>query len=92
MKTVWKYRLNFYKAVSIDFQMPKGAKIVHVASERTGSVESFVSLWVEVDTEAPLQKRSFIVVGTGQERPVPAVYCGTVMVPPGLVLHLYETT
>jgi hypothetical protein len=49
-------------------------------------------MWVEVDTEAPLEDRHFAVVGTGHPIPVAlTAYLGTALTRSGAyVWHVYE--
>lgn len=84
MRTIFKYEL----AVTDDrqsVQMPKGA-ILRAVQLQYGAV----TIWAEVESENPREKRSFRVYGTGnpieQERDV---YVGTVQTPP-FVWHVYE--
>lgn len=69
---------------------------------RVGEQDLKVVVWVEVDTDLPLIKRHFYVVGTGHEIPEGAgEYYGTVQFlvpsplghqgrPQEIVLHIYE--
>lgn len=91
MKTIWKYRIPYFERTEESFDIPVGGAIVHVAREKTGSVQDYVSFWVEVNTTAPTERRSFVIIGTGHPIPTGTVYRGTVIAPP-LVIHLYERT
>lgn len=91
MRTVWKYRIPYWEQTEATFDIPVGGTIVHIAREKTGSVEDFVSLWVEVNSTAATEARSFVIVGTGHPIPVGSRYRGTAFSSP-LVIHLYEQT
>jgi len=50
-----------------------------------------ISIWVEVDIEAPKVERTFYVFWTGQEiPPLRLNYLGTVTTKNGLVWHVFE--
>lgn len=86
MKSVWKYEVDVTEATTIE--MPKGARIVHVAHQR--NVDHILTFWAEVNLAAHLESRRFIAAGTGHRIPDDARYVGTDCVNPMLVWHLYE--
>ena len=55
MKTIYKYPTG-------SIQIPKGARVLTAGCQ---SGEFYI--WAEVDTEAPLEDRKFVVYGTGWE-------------------------
>lgn len=59
MLTVWKYRIP--KSPEHAIGMPQGAKILRVAEQ-----DWEVTLWALVDTEKPIEYRSFAVLATGE--------------------------
>lgn len=86
MRSIWKYDLN---SIVNDVAMPKGATVRHV-DRKGGRADVFASLWVEVDTDAPLEGRTFVIAGTGQQLHA-GTYVGTVL--DGsleLVWHVFE--
>lgn len=92
MRTVWKHQIEYFHEITRTFEIPEGAKLVHVAPEvnNPGSLGVKVaSLWFEVDTDQPLTRRTFTVYGTGHAMPDDGRHAGTICVPP-LVLHVYE--
>lgn len=82
-KTIWKYELE----PSTTLEMPVGAKILHVHEQN-----DVMCLWALVDTEAPLEVRTFSVYGTGHPmHNHPMEYIGTAHLSGGsLVLHVFE--
>lgn len=90
MKAIYKYVMTGPEGSGQCIQMPKNAKILHVADQRNQ-----LCLWAEVDTEQPLEERSFFVAATGQDisfsKSAPRQHLGTVLMFHGeLVLHVYE--
>jgi hypothetical protein len=83
MKTIWKYALHPYTS----HMMPVGAKLLSVHAQG-----SEICLWALVDTEAALEERKFVVVGTGHKVPENAgQFIGTALLCLGvLVLHVFE--
>ena len=56
MKTIFKYAL-----VPGPIELPEGAEVVHF--DRDG--DGIASIWCLVDTEKPVEKKTFVVKGTG---------------------------
>jgi len=83
MKTVWKYDLYFSPNVNIT--MPKGAKILSVQNQYDN-----LHLWALVDTEAPLELRTFAVFETGEFKESYGNHLATVQIR-GFVWHVFET-
>lgn len=85
MKTIFEYTLP--KATPATIEMPQGATIL-VAQNQSEAVV----IWAEVDTELPLETRTFVTALTGQ--PLPRgkkQFLGTVQLQGGaLVFHVYE--
>lgn len=86
-KQVWKYNVRIDSSADT-FQIPMLAKILHVESQSPSS-SNYFQFWAEVDTDAPLEERTFIVVGTGHEIGPGYEYRGTALVDIE-VWHLYE--
>lgn len=84
---VWKFSLSVEHAGRrATINMPKGAKIVHIAN--WGGAWS---VWAEVDPDAPLVERTFTVIPTGlMDVPESGVYLETIFAPGGFVWHVYE--
>jgi hypothetical protein len=82
-RVIWKFQLHPQEAVS----MPAGARIL-VAREQGDSI----CLWAEVDPEAPSERRSFDVYGTGNALSAePGRYLGTALLEGGrFVFHVYD--
>lgn len=89
MKTIWKYQLFYIREDNCVFNIPRGAKVVHVA--RVHEEGSVLSFWVEFDRADIFQKeqRKFTVFGTGHSIPQLSTYHGTI-IDNNLLLHLYE--
>jgi hypothetical protein len=64
--------------------MPKGSTVVQV-----GIQGGLYCVWAMVDTDAPLEERRFVVVGTGRELTVNMHHVGTVFENP-FVWHIME--
>ncbi len=86
MRTIFKYPLPGQKFNPVTLMMPRGALVRHVAGQGDA-----VTLWAEVDTDAPLEARVFGVSGTGwdlaEDR---SLYLGTAFLPDGTVWHVHE--
>lgn len=86
MKTIWHYSLVSRpgcQAVSI----PAGGKVLCAANR-----EGRPTIYVEVESDARRQLRTFWTLGTGNPMPdtdVPLTYIGTVQQPP-YWWHIYE--
>jgi hypothetical protein len=78
MKTIYKYNL------SQPVHMPLGSTIVKV-----GIQNGQCCIWALVDTDAPVEERRFVVVGTGSEIDDNMVYVGTMFEEP-FVWHVME--
>lgn len=83
MKSVWKFVLHPHARN----MLPIGAKLLSVHAQG-----SDLCLWALVDTEADLENREFVIVGTGHEVPEHAgEFVGTALLVGGqLVLHVFE--
>ena len=65
MRTVWKF--PFMLLGQIGLQMPQGAKILLVQPQIGQG--NWPTMWAEIDTDAPLVERYFLLTGTGH--PIP---------------------
>lgn len=85
-KTIWKYIIPITDDVTIE--MPHNARILpHAAPGPDGRS---LLIWAEVDPEAPINERRFLVIGTGNPiPPIPCHYIATTVAPP-FVWHLYD--
>ena len=83
-RQVWRYQIPFGPPFTVS--MPTGGVTRHVAIK---SGENTISLWVEVDMQAPEVSHTFQWIGTGCPIPYRAEYVGTAQEPP-FVWHLYE--
>lgn len=84
------YKYPFLLADEVDLQLPKGARILHVAQQPMASGD--LQLWAHVDRRQSLVTRKLRVYGTGFDMPGDAgKYVGTVLVNGGaLVWHVYD--
>jgi hypothetical protein len=81
--TVWKFHLPITGAHEID--MPAGAEVLCA-----GAQFDYVMIWARVDPSAPMEKRVFHVVGTGDACPA-GKYIGTAFKFDGeFVWHVFE--
>jgi hypothetical protein len=88
MRTIWKYPVPASRRGAVE--MPKGAKILTVQMQGDD-----VCMWAMVDPAAPLERRQFLVVGTGHDIPGAdaLTYLGTFQPDEGgspLVFHVFE--
>lgn len=83
MKTVYKYILE----PDTVLDMPEGGAVLCVHAQDNG-----IHLWALVDSAAPLEKRRFVIFGTGIDISIPGLsYIGTVHLFHGrLVFHVFE--
>jgi hypothetical protein len=83
MKAFWKFVLHPYARN----MLPVGAKLLSVHAQGDD-----LCLWALVDTEAPLEDREFVIVGTGHEvHDHAGAFIGTALLANGrLVLHVFE--
>jgi hypothetical protein len=80
---VFKYQLS---DVDPEAEMPRGARVLHV-----GEQYGRLYLWALVDPTQPLQRRQFVVRGTGGDVPDGLTYLGTAFFGHGaIVLHVFE--
>jgi len=87
MRSVWKFPIPVGSLSTVE--MPRGAKILHVACQYGKDL----TLWAEVDTEAEEEVRHIAVFGTGHQMTDEWThhFIGTVLLNGGaLVLHVYE--
>ncbi len=83
-RAIWKYEFEVTEIVQV-YDVPAGAKPVHVAAQGR-----HVCLWMDVDNEATMGERSFMVAGTGHDGlPADAAYLGAAHIHP-FVWHLFE--
>ena len=95
MDAVYKYKLSMDDEA--DVEMPKGARILHIAWQDAGHQDVLrrpagsIQIWAMVDSDAEMEIRRFNVRGTGH----PCVgihaddYISTVFVR-DLVFHIFE--
>jgi hypothetical protein len=88
MKAIFKYRVPIMEVSKID--LPEGADIV-----RVDGVDGAIWMWAVVDTEAPLETRTFHLFKTGGEMPddiskYKYIGCGAIFVQLELMLYVFE--
>lgn len=85
MQSIWKFPLTTTGEQSVD--MPQGAKILACQTQNNTPC-----LWCVVDVNAPREKRTFRIYGTGHEFRG-GEYVGTYQIHNGgLVFHVFEET
>lgn len=82
MRTIWKFPIYSYTPTVVE--MPVGAVVVSVAQQ-----DQKPTLWALVDPDAPTERRTFSVVGTGWTFTEAMRYVGTFHAPP-FVWHVVE--
>ncbi|MGU3409137.1 hypothetical protein ACLBWP_03435 [Microbacterium sp. M1A1_1b] len=88
-RTVWKYTIPVQDD-PVTVELPVGAEIVDIA---TSGQPDTINLWAVVEPAARLERRVFIVRGTGQPVPAGVAHRGTVhwpVIPAPLVFHVFE--
>ena len=89
MHTIHRYELPISDQVTV--RMPREAEILSVA---TGDrYPNSISVWAKVFSEAPLARRTFWIVGTGNPLPADidkAKFVGTVKHDHNLIWHIYD--
>jgi hypothetical protein len=84
---IWKFRITVGAMCAVD--MPAGARVLHFASQFGDSM--VLQIWAQVDRSAAVERRLFVIVGTGHDVPAGAKYIGTAITLKGsLVWHLFE--
>ena len=83
MITIHKFTLTGRHSTPVE--LPKGSIILN-CDIQSGEI----CLWAKVNTEEPMEKRYFTIVGTGWEIDNNMCYIGTVQSPP-YVWHIMET-
>jgi hypothetical protein len=82
-RTVWRYAVVPAPAV-IEIPTPGDAKVLAIGPSREG-----LSVWIEVEPDAPKSITSLYVIGTGWPVPESARHVGTHTTVGGFVWHLY---
>lgn len=86
MQTVWKFYLQIGGVWEVE--MPANAEILSLALQGAD-----LFFWAKVEPGNALERRRFLVVGTGHGIPHYAEkFLGTVHLANGLVLHAFEIT
>lgn len=87
MKTIFKYTIPFMEKVSMD--LPVGAQVV-----RIDGMDGFLFMWCIVDTDAPIEKREFLLFKTGSPMPsykeLRYLGCGAIFVQMELMMYVFE--
>lgn len=78
---IWKYPV-----ASLPVDVPRGGKAVYVGAQGRG-----VFIWIMVEPDVILERRTFTFVGTGGLCP-DGSYVGTCQDDYGYVWHVFETT
>ena len=90
MKTVWKFEIGL--TTIQELEIPKEARILSL--QRQGHrKDDKICMWCLVDTEAETEKRTFFLLGTGEELPTGVKYefVGTIQYFSGVpMVHLFE--
>jgi len=82
-RAIWKYEFEITAIVQA-YDVPKGSMPVHV--EMQGR---HLCMWMDVNTAADKDERSFVIIGTGHPVPDDAAYIGTAQ-QGEFVWHLFE--
>lgn len=88
--TIHKYEFDFEIGEVFELELRRDAHLLHVDHQPSTNKHA---IWAAVDTNLPMIKRKFFVVGTGQPLPVDRAIApvGTWLVGDGsLVWHLWE--
>lgn len=87
MRTIWKFTLEVTDQQTL--LMPAGAQILSVQVQHGAP-----QLWAAVDSDSPLESRSFEIFGTGHWLPPRlGAFVGAFQISGGtLVFHVFEAT
>lgn len=93
MNVIYKYRLPFKEVAEV--VLPVGARIIRIDGEDSGPAAGQISIWAIVDSEAPLETRTFHLFKTGGAMPDnihEAVYhgCGAIFIQMELMMYVFE--
>lgn len=93
MNVIYKYRLPFMEQAKVN--LPVGAQIIRIAGETDPLTGGQISLWAIVDTEAPLETRTFHLFKTGGKMPDDiGLYmylgCGAIFIQMELMMYVFE--
>jgi hypothetical protein len=89
MKKIFKYRLPFMEVATVE--MPYDAHVI-----RIDGLDGALWIWAIVDTDAPIEKREFLLFKTGAQMPDDIlsdyVYlgCGAIFVQMELMMYVFE--
>jgi hypothetical protein len=88
MKTIHKYQLGMAEVAKV--QMPQDASII-----RIDGIDGFLYIWAVVDTEAPMEERTFHLFKTGAPMPddIHTYHyhgCGGIFVQMELMMYVWE--
>ncbi len=88
MKTIHKFPITSMSRETV-LDVPKGANFLAVQTQG-----QTVTLWAEVDTDQPYEKRCVFMIGTGHPLPdEPCEYIGTTQMLGGnLIWHFYAAS
>lgn len=89
LRTIRKFRVTIHGVAYVN--MPANARVLPYIEP--GAVWGSLTLWAEVDPTAPMVKRRFRIVGTGQPIPdtYPCHYLGTTRCG-NLIWHVYDAS
>lgn len=84
------YKYPFLVADEVTLQLPKGARILHVAQQPLASGD--LQLWAHVDKRAELVPRRLRIYGTGHDMPGDAgkFICTVLMNGGAVIRHIYD--
>ncbi len=91
MDSIWKFTLAITDLQEVE--MPGGAEVISVATQRNHAGEEILCIWAIVDPMAVRVKRKFVVIGTGANigPQLDLKFIGTALMLGGkLVWHVFE--
>lgn len=92
MNTIWRFVIDMRAAAEnrarVEFEMPLGARILHVDLQQRAPWEP--SMWVLLDDQREPVKRTFEIVGTGHPTEFDASQHVATWQQDGYVWHLFE--
>lgn len=89
MKKIFKYRLPFMEVATVE--MPYEAKVI-----RIDGLDGALWIWAIVDTDAPIEIRTFHLFKTGAQMPNDILEsynylgCGAIFVQMELMMYVFE--
>ena len=93
LASVWKFTLPVQAAVTVE--LPVGAQVLDVQVQGTDIPGAPLTMWAAVDPTGGMERRAFVVAGTGHTLPFDVLdakvaHVATVQTAARLVWHVFD--